>query len=352
MIKASLALSSAVAITGVILLLTGCTNTFSGVDSEEQTPENNSGGLQLGRYEETRSLMDTFVNITLYTSSQENAAEAFDAAFVKMEEIEDKASIFDENSEAFRLNRDGYLENPSEDFRKMMDLSLEYSQFTDGYFDITVQPLLELWEGGLWQESETVQEQRIAETMTMVGYDKLVVEEDRVSFSVEGMEITLGGIAKGYAVDAALEVIQDQGIEHALINAGGDMIVLGTKAQGQMWKVALVNPDNTSQSLAEFALADNAIATSGNYERYFDPEKTAHHIINPKTGYSAAECISTTVIAPSVTQADALATGIFVMGPDEGIDLIESLDNAECLIVDNYREIHLSSGLSKHILTG
>lgn len=307
---------------------------------------------ELTKFEETRTLMDTFVTITVYTSDEENAEEVISAAFARMEEIEREASIFDEKSEAFRLNRDGYLEAPSEDFRQLIALSLGYSQITDGYFDITVQPLLDLWQAGLWQESETIQQSRIDETLGLVGWDKIVIEDEKIYFTVEGMEITLGGIAKGYAVDEALDVISDTGVEHALINAGGDMRMLGTKPQGEPWLVALVNPDNTSQSLANFSLSDKAIATSGNYERYFDPEKEAHHIINPKTGYSAAECISTTVIAPSATQADSLATSIFVMGPEAGIELIESLDDTECLIVDADRTIHLSSGSSRYLVQG
>jgi thiamine biosynthesis lipoprotein len=109
-----------------------------------------------------------------------------------------------------------------------------------------------------------------------------------------------------------------------------------------------VNPDDTSQSLATFNFSDKSIATSGNYERYFDPEKEAHHIINPKTGYSATESISVTIIAESGTQADALATGVFVMGPVAGMNLVESLDGVESLIVDTGRTIHRSSGLSQY----
>ncbi|MDD5590559.1 MAG: FAD:protein FMN transferase [Dehalococcoidales bacterium] len=322
-----------------ILGATGCTSSTP-VETEELT-----------RFEETRTLMDTFFTITVYTSDEENAQAVINDAFNRMEEIEREASIFDEQTEAFKLNQDGYLETPSADFRQMINMSLDYSQITDGYFDITVQPLLNLWQAGLWQESESVQQSRIDETLALVGWYKIGIEDARIFFTVDGMEITLGGIAKGYAVDEALDVFNNAGVEHALINAGGDMRMLGTKPQGEPWLVALVNPDDTSQSLAEFSLSDKAIATSGNYERYFNPEKTAHHIINPKTGYSAAECISTTVIAPSATMADALATSIYVMGPEAGITLIESLDDAECLIVDANRAIHLSSGLSQYLVS-
>jgi len=302
----------------------------------------------LTKFEETRSLMDTFVTVTVY-SDEDTAKEAINAAFSRMEEIEREASIFDEESEAFQLNQDGYLEAPSDDLVKLLTMSTDYSQITNGYFDITVQPLLDLWAGGLWKESEEVQQSKIDETLGLVGWEKIVFDSDRIYLKAEGMKITLGGIAKGYAVDEALEVLADMGIEHALVNAGGDMNALGSKPNGESWNIALVNPDNISQSLATFSFSDKSIATSGNYERYFDPEKKAHHIINPKTGYSAVECISVTIIAEDGTQADALATGVFVMGPDNGMKLVESLDEVECLIVDAKRVIHRSSGLSQYL---
>ena len=301
------------------------------------------------RLEQTRSMMDTFVTITVYSEEEEAADEAINAAFARMEEIERKASIFDEQSEASQLNRDGYLDTPSDDLLELLTASLNYSQMTDGCFDITVQPLLDLWAGGLWQESEEVQQSRVNETLGLVGGDKVGIEDDRIYLKAEGMKITLGGIAKGYAVDEALEVLEGMGIKYAVLNAGGDMSTLDSKPDGEPWSVALVNPDNTNQSLATFNLRDKSIATSGNYERYFDPEKKAHHIINPKTGYSANECISVTIIGENGTQADALATGVFVMGPEEGMNLVESLDGVECLIVDAERTIHRSSGLPQYI---
>jgi len=304
------------------------------------------------KFEETRSMMDTFVTVTVYSADEKTAEEAIRAAFVRMEQIERIASIFDEQSEASQLNRDGHLEAPSDDLLKLITMSADYSRITDGYFDITVQPLLDLWAGGLWQESEEVQQNRIDETMELIGWDKISIEDNGVYFESEGMKITLGGIAKGYAVDEALDILKDMGIKHALVNAGGDMATLGSKPEGEPWLISLVNPDDTSQSLATFSFSDKAITTSGNYERYFDPEKKAHHIIDPKTGYSAQECISVTIIAENATQADALATGVFVMGPEGGVGLVESLDNVECLIVDVNRIIHRSSGLAEYLSEG
>lgn len=302
----------------------------------------------LTKLEETRDMMDTFVTITVY-SDEKTGEEAISAAFARMEEIERIASIFDEQAEAFQLNRDGHLDAACDDLLKLLTMSRDYSQLTDGCFDITVQPLLDLWAGGLWKESAEVQQSRIDETMELVGSDKIGIEDHKIYFKVEGMKITLGGIAKGYAVDEALEVLSSMGIKHALVNAGGDMATLGPKPNQEPWNIALANPDDTSQCLANFNVSDKAVCTSGNYERYFDPKKTAGHIINPKTGYSANECISVTIVAENCTQADALATGVFVMGPEDGMRLVESLDDVECLIVDADRTIYRSSGLSRYL---
>ena len=304
----------------------------------------------LSKFEDTRSMMDTFVIITVYAADEEKADAAMSAAFARMEDIEAVASIFDEQAQAFQLNRDGYLEAPAEDLRQIITKSLEYSKLTDGAFDITIQPLLELWEAGLWQETEAVQQRRINETLALVGWDKVGTQDDRIFFTKAGMKITLGGIAKGYAADEALAVIREAGIKHALVNVGGDMVTIGPKPEGEPWLIALLNPDDQNESLINFNIENKAVATSGNYARYFDPEQKAHHIINPKTGYPAQGVISATVIADTATQADTLATSIFVMGHEAGVTLIDSLSNVECFIVDADRKtMHVSSGLSMYL---
>jgi len=304
-------------------------------------------------YEETRSLMGTFATLTIYAPDDESGIDAIKAAFTRIDDIESKASIFDEQAEAFRLNRDGYLDNPSDDLLRLITMSVDYNLLTEGYFDITVQPLLDLWGAGeLWQESEEVQQTRIDETMELIGSDNIGIEDNGIDLKLEGMKITLGGIAKGYAADEALRVLIDRGITHALVNIGGDICALGSKPDDEPWHIALVNPDDTSQSLATFIFSDKSVATSGNYERYFDPSKEVHHILNPKTGYSVNWCISVTVIAENGTQADILATSVFVMGPEDGLELVESLDSVECFIVDANRVIHQSSGLSSYLGKG
>jgi len=298
--------------------------------------------------------MGTYVKVVVY-ADEGVAEEAIDAAFTRMEEIEKIASIFDSESEAFRLNRDGHLDAPSPELLELIDLSLDYYQLTNGSFDIAVQPLLDLWqynpdaEKQFWELEESVQTERISEAMGLTGSDKIVIEDNRISFEEDGMKITFGGIAKGYAVDEALEVLRGMGVKYALIDAGGDIGTLGSKPKGELWNVALVNPDDTSQSLGTFHVQDKAVATSGNYERYWDPDKEVHHIMDPRTGYSASGCISVTLVAENCTLADVLATGVFVLGAEDGMRLVESQRDVECLMVDADREIHRSSGISDYL---
>ncbi|MFC1983540.1 FAD:protein FMN transferase [Chloroflexota bacterium] len=311
-------------------------------------------GEQLLMFEETRSLMDTYVRIAVY-SDEETAGTAISAAYDRMEEIVNIATAFDEEGEAFRLNQDGYMDAPSDELLELITMAIDYSELTGGSFDITCQPLLDLWEYNpdaekqFWELDEATQMARINEALKLLGSNKIVIEENRIYFKENGMKITLGGIAKGYAVDKALEVIKGMGIQYALVDAGGDIGTLGSKPRGELWRIDLVNPDDTSQSLATFRIHDKSVATSGNYERYFDPEKKAGHIMDARTGYSASECISVTIIADNCTYADALATGIFVMGPEDGMARVELLDGVECLIVDASRVIHHSSGLSEYL---
>jgi len=303
----------------------------------------------LEKVEETNEHMGTFVNIIVY-SDEAAAHRAIDSAFDRIEEIEKIASIYDENSEISSLNKNGYLDNPSEELTELINKSLYYYNITDGSFDITVQPIIDLWSGGLWEESKEVQEEKIKEALSVVGSNKIIINKDRIEFGVKGMTITLGGIAKGYGIDEALKVIKDMGIKHALINAGGDIGTIGSKPDGEMWNVELKNPDENSQEkLPSFSFLNKAIATSGNYERYFDPDKEVHHIIDPSNGQSANKCISVTIITETCMEADALATSVFVMGSEDGLNLVESLDKVEVLIIDSERNIYKSSGLSDYL---
>jgi thiamine biosynthesis lipoprotein len=166
-----------------------------------------------------------------------------------------------------------------------------------------------------------------------------------------GMKIALGGIAKGYAVDQAVEVLTSEGIASCFVDAGGDGRYVGTKPDGNMWTVGLQNPDKQGDFITVMYLKDMAVATSGNYERYFSDAAKVSHISDPRTGYSVNELISATVIAETTMDADALATTVFVLGEEEGLQLIESLDGVECLIITSDKRILRSEGFVEYETT-
>jgi thiamine biosynthesis lipoprotein len=308
----------------------------------------------LERAEETREMMGTYVTVIIY-SDLENSQRIIDAAFDRIQEISDIASIYDEASQMSELNRTGIIEDPSGELLELINLSKEYYNITGGSFDITISPVLRLWREGLWKESEAVQEEKINEALELVGSDMINIGNSSIAFTIPGMSADLGGIAKGYAVDEALEVISSLGVGSALVNAGGDVGALGRRADGKKWLVDLDDPDDfdgeniSIKTLPSFEFEDMAVATSGNYYRYYDPEKEVHHITDPATGYSANKCISATVIAESCTEADVLATAVFVKGPVEGLQLVENMESVEALVIDIDGNIYQSSGLLEYI---
>lgn len=296
------------------------------------------------RFEDQREKMGTSVSIILYAGEDEGDL-LIDEAFDHMDELIGIFSNYDENSQISRLNREGSLEGASDEMLDIINISKEYYTLTGGSFDITVDPILSLWSEGLWQEPEEVQQQTIVDALELVGSDNITISGGNIYFEKEGMSATLGGIAKGYIVDKVLGLLKEKGVKSALINAGGDIATLGSKPDGSSWTISLENPDDTTQKIATFAIEQGSVATSGNYYRYFDPEGEFHHIINPRTGYSADECISVTIIAGNATDADVLATSAFVMGPQKAIDFIEDIKGVEAMIIDNDRNILETSGL-------
>lgn len=301
------------------------------------------------RFEETQEKMGTFVNIIIY-GNEENHEEILESAFQEIDDFNSIASNYDSKSAVSVLNREGRLENAPEELIDIISISKEYNLKTMGAFDITVNPVLELWSEGLWNETEEIQKQKISEALDLVGSGKVSLNGNTIALDKKGMSVTLGGVAKGYIVDKVINLIKAEGINSILVNAGGDIRASGAKPDGTPWKISLENPDNTSQQIAEFLLSDMAIATSGNYYRYFDPEKKVHHIIDPRTGFPANSCISVTVIAKNATIADILATAVFVLGPEDGLKVIESFDNTEAFIIDSERNFFKSSGIDKFIV--
>lgn len=304
-------------------------------------------------FQQRREMMDTWVTITVYDRDSDRAARAMEAAFSRMSEIERIASIYDEHAEAYALNEQGHLNDPSPELIEIVEAAGETSTISGGAFDITVEPLLELWryaagaDRQFWELEPGEQQEAISEAMAVVGPDRISVTAGPSIVLAPGTKITLGGIAKGYAVDQGLEALQETGIKHGLIDAGGDIGALGGKPDNEPWEIVLRNPNDSADFLVRFGLTDGAIATSGNYERYFDPAAEVGHIMDPSTGFSSHNASSATVIAPTCTQADALATAVFVLGPIDGIALVDTLETVEAFVV-GYEEpsrLYRSEGL-------
>ncbi len=286
-------------------------------------------------------LMDTEVEIVLPQGSEED----FVAAFNEIKRIEKLMDVHNPESEISRVNRLASKEvvQIGEEIFEILKESVEYSVLTSGAFDVSIRPLSALWgERGRLKEAPALKE--IENKRSLVNYKDIILDERKgtVRFGKEGMAIDLGGVAKGYALDRVIKALKKKGVKEALVNVGGDVRVMGEK----VWKIGLQHPRKENEVLAVIRLKDQAIATSGDYQRYFIKEgKRYHHIINPETGYPAVECISVTIIGPSAIQTDILATGVFSLGPERGMKLIEFLKNVEGLIIDAQGKVFLSSGL-------
>ena len=291
--------------------------------------------------ERTEQMMGTYATITIIDGNTTRANIAMDAAFAEIKRIEELMSQYNESSEVSSLNRNGTNWTAlSRDTIYVLKKAEYYSRMSNGSFDITCNPLLNLWMVKVKEENRMPTPEEIEEVRELVGYEHLIIDEDRsrARFDKEGMSITLGGIAKGYAIDCASEKLIEVGVKHALVNIGGDMRAVGDK-NGVPWKVALQNPRDKSEYITIIKLNNESVTTSGDYERYFFEEgKRVHHIIDPKTGYSADECISVTIITKNCTDADALSTTVFVMGPERGKALLDEL-GVKGLIISSDKQI-------------
>ncbi|SES64005.1 thiamine biosynthesis lipoprotein [Methanococcoides vulcani] len=303
-------------------------------------------------YTDSRSIMDTTVTIAIYDFNEEHAVQTVDKAFGRVEDVDDVMSSYKNDSQTSILNQGSRLEGASPDLIYVIERSMYYSTISDGAFDITIMPVLDLWAskfspGGTYQPPT---QEEIDTTLELVDYSMITIEDGNISME-PGMKIALGGIAKGYAVDQAIGSLASEGITSCFVDAGGDGRYIGTKPDGTMWTVGLQNPDKQGDFITLMQLDDMAVATSGNYERYFSDAAKVSHISDPRTGYSVNELISATVIAETAMDADALATTVFVLGENEGMELIETLDGVECLIITSDKRILRSTGFAEYETT-
>jgi len=293
----------------------------------------------------TRLAMGTFVSMTLVHPSKDHAEDAMGHAFREIDRLSGVLSRFDEATAVAQLNKEGRLKDLPPEVAHVVRRALDYHQVSHGCFDITVKPVVDLFKEKLGGEKKVnPTDKELAEALKLVGSRKIRLEDRAIFFEQPGMGITLDGIAKGYIVDKASQVLTERGIENHLINAGGDIRTRGSKAGDKPWTVAIQDPSKGNNYPDVIHMRDGAVATSGNYEIYFDREKMFHHIVNPRTGLSPQLSTSVSVMARTTMEADALSTSVFVMTPEEGKRLINTLRNCECLVVAKDGSILKSNG--------
>lgn len=296
---------------------------------------------------DNRFLMGTVCIITLYGGETQ---EIFDGAFSLLEEEELLMSLQKGNSELSKINQRAGTESlqVSEDVFEVIKTSLLYSQISAGAFDPTIAPLVELWGIGEDFTGTVPSASSIDSRKELIDYTGVLLEEDNlVLLKRQGMKIDLGGIAKGYVADKVKDYLISQGVQRGIINLGGNIIVIGSKPKMQSWKIGIQNPfDSRGNHIGIASVTDKTIVTSGIYERFFYFEgKRYHHILDPETGYPVEnDLASVTIIAEKSIDADALSTSLFVLGVEEGIKLIESIENSEAVFVLKDKNVIYSSG--------
>lgn len=294
---------------------------------------------------ETRLLMGTVVNLTVVTTSASRGRDAISACLDRMVGLERMLSHFQSDSQLSHLNRDGTLSNASSALVEVLDHARRVSELSDGAFDITIKPLVDMYQLAAGEEKGLPTPEVIAETLKLVDYRQVEVVNDQVHFGTPGMAITLDGIAKGYIVDEGVAVLHERGFTNVLVEAGGDLLASGERRSDDAWQIGIASPrDSQPGLLARISVQNNAVATSGDYMQAFSPDFSLHHIIDPHTGYSSSWLASVTVTSPTAVLADALATTLMVVGPESGLKLLEHFPGCEAYMVTKDLKVIKSSG--------
>jgi thiamine biosynthesis lipoprotein len=316
----------------VFSFLCGCSSPVSGISSENT------------QVSKDIFAMDTTMTVTAYG---ENAQEAVDAAIDEIKRLDALLSTGSGTSEISILNAAG-SSKLSDDAAYLVKRSIELNASTSGAFDIAIYPVMKAWgfADGNYQVPESSELQRL---LTLADVSDIIYNDStkEISFAQSGMQIDLGGIAKGYTSARIMEIFKEHGVSHGMVSLGGNVQVLGTKTDGSKWRIAVQNPDKSSDYLGVLSVSDKAVITSGGYERYFEQDGvTYHHIIDPATGYPADNgLVSVTIVSSDGTLADGLSTSLFIMGKDKAIeywrahhdefDVIMLTDDGELYVTEN-----------------
>lgn len=356
---------------GALLLTGGCGQKQSDTQQKQDTTEQNTTQAQEAAVAQTEAssensdaddpsqaeasrdifAMDTYMSVTAFG---ENADAAVDTAQAEIERLDAMLATGNGDSEIARLNVSGTAEL-SVDAGYLVERALELYTETDGAFDIAIYPVMEAW-GFPSQNYQVPSEDALQERLALVDASKVSYDADsrKVSFGEAGMEIDLGGIAKGYTSARIMDIFRSYGITSGLVNLGGNVQVLGTKTDGSKWRVAVQSPDDESDYLGVLSVSDKAVITSGGYERYFEQDGiTYHHIIDPKTGYPAENGLkSVTIVSADGTLADGLSTSLFIMGEEKAAEFWRMhSDEFDAILLTDDGTIYVTEGIADDFST-
>jgi thiamine biosynthesis lipoprotein len=306
-------------------------------------------GIAQQTYTNTLKLMGSRFDITVVAKDSIQGNTYIDLAVEEITRIEKLISSWDQNSQTSEINANAGIQPVIVD-RELFDLIARaqgISKLTDGAFDISYASMDRIWK---FDGSLTVMptDKEITNSVAKVGTEHIQLNPDNSSVYLElkGMKIGFGAIGKGYAADKAKDLLIKKGVAAGIINASGDMNTWGKQPNGEDWKVAITNPLDKNKVFALLPITNGAVVTSGDYEKYVEINgKRYSHIIDPRTGYPSTGIISVTVFAPKAELADALATSVFVMGKEAGIDRINQLPKVECIIIDDEGNITTSNNI-------
>jgi len=301
------------------------------------------------KYTRILKLMGSRFDITVVASNETEGNQYIDLAVAEITRIEKMISSWDSLSETAEIIRNAGIKPVKVD-KELFDLiarSIKISELTSGAFDISYASMDKIWKyDGSMKKLPT--EDEVASSVIKVGYKNIILDAQNqtVFLKKEGMKIGFGAIGKGYAADKAKQLLISTGVTAGIMNASGDLTTWGNQPDGTPWMVGITNPLNKDKVFSWFPLDQNAVVTSGSYEKFVEFKgKKYTHIIDPRTGWPASGLASVTIFAPKAELADALATSVFVMGRETGIDFVNQLPGVECVIVDDQGKIYESENI-------
>lgn len=300
-------------------------------------------------YKKTLKLMGSHFDITLVANDSLKANKYIDIAVTEITRIEKLISSWDKNSQTSEVNRNAGIKpvKVNDELFQLIRRSLKISKLTNGAFDISYASMDKVWffDGSM---TEMPSKEIIKKSVEKVGYQNIILNEENstIFLKLKGMKIGFGAIGKGYAADKVKTLLQKKGVVSGIINASGDLNTWGKQPNGKDWLVAIVNPLNKEKVFSWLPVNNSAVVTSGNYEKYVKFNNVLYtHIIDPRTGYPATGILSVTIFTKTAELADALATSIFVMGVDTGLNFINQLKGVECIIIDKNNKMLTSKNI-------